>query len=269
MRQLFRDSLRRERGFYWEIRLLPGRYPEGYITAITDEATQKEYELPRYCQVECKRPADLPEPGASYLPQTYLVHSTPEPITVFKTLPVGKPAVKEFEHDYLKVVEKIKVNLASRVALAQPAAPCRVGGVHREPPLAHRGARSVGQAHQTPRCGRRRHGLLGDDSRTRPHGGRRPEPRLVCAADGLGSGVWQLVSRPCRPAAVLRLFGVPVGGGCSAESGIRLAGVYRSTGALKSAVYTNRALSALCAHPGTCTWRLASCVYIPVHAHGA
>ena len=56
VRQLFRDSLRRERGFYWEIRLLPGRYPEGYTTAITDGATQKEYELPRYCQVECKRP---------------------------------------------------------------------------------------------------------------------------------------------------------------------------------------------------------------------
>ena len=55
----------------------------------------------------------------------------------------------------------------------------------------------------------------------------------------------------------------------SAESEIRLAGVYRSTGALKSAVYTNRALSALCVHPGTCTWRLAPCVYIPVHAQGA
>ena len=55
----------------------------------------------------------------------------------------------------------------------------------------------------------------------------------------------------------------------SAESELRLAGVYRSTGALKSAVYTNRALSALCVHPGTCTWRLAPCVYIPVHAQGA
>ena len=43
----------------------------------------------------------------------------------------------------------------------------------------------------------------------------------------------------------------------SAESELRLAGVYRSTGALKSAVYTNRALSALCVHPGTCTGRLA------------
>ena len=39
VRQLFRDSLRRERGFYWEIRLLSGRYPEGYTTAITDGAT--------------------------------------------------------------------------------------------------------------------------------------------------------------------------------------------------------------------------------------
>ena len=55
----------------------------------------------------------------------------------------------------------------------------------------------------------------------------------------------------------------------SAESELRLAGVYRSTGALKSAVYTNRALSALCVHPGTCTRRLAPCVYIPVHAQGA
>ena len=34
-------------------------------------------------------PADRPEPGAKYLPQTYLIHSTPEPITVLKTLPMG------------------------------------------------------------------------------------------------------------------------------------------------------------------------------------
>ena len=64
-------------------------------------------------------PADRPEPGAKYLPQTYLIHSTPEPITVLKTLPVGKPAVKEFEHDYPKVLENIKVNLASH-SLNQP-----------------------------------------------------------------------------------------------------------------------------------------------------
>ena len=56
-------------------------------------------------------PADRPEPGAKCLPQTYLIHSTPGPITVSKTLPVGKPAVKEFEHDYPKVLENIKVNL--------------------------------------------------------------------------------------------------------------------------------------------------------------
>ena len=38
--------------------------------------------------------------------------------------------------------------------------------------LVRRGARSAGQAYQAPRRGRLRHGFLGDDSRTRPHGGR-------------------------------------------------------------------------------------------------
>jgi hypothetical protein len=99
-------------------------------------------------------------------------------------------------------------------------------------------------------------------------------PHAACRRGSSGLGPW--VCR--RPAScgcggggswLGGARGWLLGTGASAESEIRLAGVYRSTGALKSAVYTNRALSALCVHPGTCTWRLAPCVYIPVHAQGA
>ena len=71
-------------------------------------------------------------------------------------------------------------------------------------PLAHRGARGTVQTDQAPQRGRRRHGLLGGDGRTHPHGDRRSEPRLACAADGRGGGLQQLVPGPGRPAAVLQ-----------------------------------------------------------------
>ena len=40
LRQLYRDSLRRERTFYWCARLLPARYPNLHATYIQDGATQ-------------------------------------------------------------------------------------------------------------------------------------------------------------------------------------------------------------------------------------
>ena len=49
--------------------------------------------------------------------------------------------------------------------------------------------------------------------RPHQHGDCRPEPRLVCAADGRGGGLRQLVPGPCRPAAVLRLADAPIESG--------------------------------------------------------
>lgn len=42
LRQMYRDSLRRERTFYWEARLFPARYPLLYTTYIQDGATQTQ-----------------------------------------------------------------------------------------------------------------------------------------------------------------------------------------------------------------------------------
>jgi hypothetical protein len=77
----------------------------------------------------------------------------------------------------------------------------------------HTDVRGAIQTDQAPRRGRRRHGLLGDDSRAHPHSGRRSEPRLACAANGRGGGLRQLVPGPCRPAAVLQPGDEPTWGG--------------------------------------------------------
>ena len=41
LRQQYRASLRRERSEYWGARLNPGKYPEEWMTNISDGATQK------------------------------------------------------------------------------------------------------------------------------------------------------------------------------------------------------------------------------------
>ena len=48
LRSLYRDSLRRERTFYWEARLRPAKYPLLYATYIQDGATQTMYVCPRF-----------------------------------------------------------------------------------------------------------------------------------------------------------------------------------------------------------------------------
>ena len=48
LRLLYRDSLRRERTFYWIARLQPARYPLLYMTYIADGATQTMYLCPRF-----------------------------------------------------------------------------------------------------------------------------------------------------------------------------------------------------------------------------
>jgi hypothetical protein len=41
LRQLYRDSLRRERSFYWADRSKPATFPDEWLTNISDGATQK------------------------------------------------------------------------------------------------------------------------------------------------------------------------------------------------------------------------------------
>ena len=52
VRHEYRHSARRERCFYWESRLAPPKYPEVYMTNISDGATQSDYILPKIVQFE-------------------------------------------------------------------------------------------------------------------------------------------------------------------------------------------------------------------------
>ena len=47
LRVLYADSIRRERQFYWEARMLPGAQPLLDLCYIQDGATQSDYALPR------------------------------------------------------------------------------------------------------------------------------------------------------------------------------------------------------------------------------
>ena len=55
VRSEYRQGDRRERCFYWEARLLPGKFPEMYLTSISDEATQADYVLPRMIDLDLNR----------------------------------------------------------------------------------------------------------------------------------------------------------------------------------------------------------------------
>jgi hypothetical protein len=55
VRSEYRQGDRRERGFYWEARLLPGKFPEMYLTSISDGATQADYVLPRMIDLDLNR----------------------------------------------------------------------------------------------------------------------------------------------------------------------------------------------------------------------
>ena len=55
VRSEYRQGDRRERGFYWEARLLPGKFPELYLTSISDGATQADYILPRMIDLDLGR----------------------------------------------------------------------------------------------------------------------------------------------------------------------------------------------------------------------
>ena len=52
VRHEYRHSGRRERSFYWEARLAPPKYPELYMTNISDGATQSDYILPKIVQFD-------------------------------------------------------------------------------------------------------------------------------------------------------------------------------------------------------------------------
>ena len=52
VRHEYRHSGRRERSFYWEARLAPPKYPELYMTNISDGATQSDYILPEIVQFD-------------------------------------------------------------------------------------------------------------------------------------------------------------------------------------------------------------------------
>ena len=47
LRSIYRDSLRRERTFYWVAKLQPSKFPNLYATYISDGATQSDYVLPK------------------------------------------------------------------------------------------------------------------------------------------------------------------------------------------------------------------------------
>ena len=55
VRHEYRHSGRRERSFYWEARLAPPKYPEMYMTNISDGATQSDYILPKIVQFDVGR----------------------------------------------------------------------------------------------------------------------------------------------------------------------------------------------------------------------
>ena len=49
LRAVYRDSLRRERSFYWQARERPAQFPLTYLTYIQDGATQRYYACARPC----------------------------------------------------------------------------------------------------------------------------------------------------------------------------------------------------------------------------
>lgn len=57
LRALYRDTLRRERTFYWVARIKPLQYPLMYVTWITDGATQANYVCPKLIGTSLNRDA--------------------------------------------------------------------------------------------------------------------------------------------------------------------------------------------------------------------
>lgn len=75
LRLLYRDSTRRERTFYWQARLQPPRYPNMYMTCITDGATQTMYLCPRFIGLDHGRDClQVKLVGTLFHGHCYIVH---------------------------------------------------------------------------------------------------------------------------------------------------------------------------------------------------